>query len=106
MTKTIAALLLFLAYQSFSYGQNAQVSGTLTDNQKAPLMGVNISLNNTIKGTQTNEDGYFELAELQNGTMLYPFPILGLRPEKLNSLLTTINLLTLTLLSFMRVMRF
>ena len=83
MTKTIAALLLFLAYQSFSYGQNAQVSGTLTDNQKAPLMGVNISLNNTTKGTQTNEDGSFELDGLQNGDYVISLSYIGFKTREI-----------------------
>src|SRR5699024_5344436 len=52
--------LLFLA-TSFSYGQQS-VSGYVRDQQtRDPLIGANIMIPNTTKGTVTNKDGYFEL---------------------------------------------
>src|SRR5699024_1801539 len=52
--------LLFLA-TSFSYGQQS-VSGYVRDQHtRDPLIGANIMIPNTTKGTVTNKDGYFEL---------------------------------------------
>ena len=84
MTKTITALLLFLAYQSVLNAQNAQVSGTITDNQKKPLMGVNVSLRNSVKGTQTDENGVFELDGLSNGEYVLSLSYIGFKTREIS----------------------
>lgn len=65
--KSQLTLILILASFSFSFSQIGSVSGTITDNAQTPLMGVNILIKNTSKGTQTDENGNFEISNISNG---------------------------------------
>lgn len=84
MSKLISPFLLFLAFQGFLYGQNASVSGNIIDNRQEPLMGVNISLKNTLKGSQTNENGFFEINGLTNGNYILSLSYIGFRTREIS----------------------
>lgn len=50
------------------------VSGTVTDLQGEPLIGVNVLVKGTNKGTSTGIDGHFSLAEVEeDATTIYFF---------------------------------
>ncbi len=53
--------LLKLCFIVFSTVASAQVIGTITNTQNEPLPFVNILIENTYKGTTSNDDGYYEL---------------------------------------------
>ena len=57
MTKNLLNLFFIL----FSTIVTAQVVGKVTNTKDEPLPFVNILIDNTYKGTTSNDDGYYEL---------------------------------------------
>lgn len=61
--------------------QLKKVSGKVTDEKGEPLMGVNVKLKNSLVGTSTNLDGYYELNLTDtNGTLLFTY--VGFTPQE------------------------
>ena len=77
--KNQLTLLLLLCLNSLAFSQKATVSGTITDNTQTPLLGVNIVLKNSQIGTQTDENGYFEITNLEEGAHTLSLSYLGFR---------------------------
>ncbi|WP_339625807.1 DUF5686 and carboxypeptidase regulatory-like domain-containing protein [uncultured Winogradskyella sp.] len=71
MTKNLLNLL-FIAFSTFA---SAQIIGTVTDQKNEPLPFVNILVENTYKGTTSNNDGYYELnvTDLKTYNLVYTF---------------------------------
>jgi Family of unknown function (DUF5686)/CarboxypepD_reg-like domain len=71
MTKRILSFLFIV----FSTIVSAQVIGTITDQNNKPVPFVNILIENTYKGTTSNDDGYYELniTEPKTYTIIYTF---------------------------------
>ncbi|MEY4133950.1 MAG: hypothetical protein RL386_300 [Bacteroidota bacterium] len=63
MKTFLPAFFLFLFLQAFTSVASAQVkiSGIVRDENKEPLIGVNILIKNSTEGTVTDLDGHFEL---------------------------------------------
>ncbi|WP_047247361.1 TonB-dependent receptor [Maribacter thermophilus] len=74
--------LLLLSHVVFS--QSAQVSGKVTDNYGNPLMGVNILVKKTTKGTQTNDIGAFTITGLANGDHVLSLSYLGFKTREVS----------------------
>lgn len=55
------ALVLFMAFCPFIYGQTKTISGTVTDQNATPLPGVSIVLVGTTTGTQSDFDGNYTI---------------------------------------------
>ncbi|MEO0572210.1 MAG: carboxypeptidase-like regulatory domain-containing protein, partial [Bacteroidota bacterium] len=53
------SLLVVLMCTAVSYGQEKAISGTVTDSDGLPLPGVNIVVEGTSNGTQTDFDGNY-----------------------------------------------
>src|SRR6185503_12493505 len=50
------------------------VSGTVTDNNKKPLAGVTVLIKGTTKGAITNEEGWFQIADVpEKGTLVFSY---------------------------------
>ena len=64
----ILTLLLALVVQ-VSFAQSKTVSGTVTDSDGLPLPGVNIVVDGTTNGTQTDFDGNYSISA-SNGQVL------------------------------------
>lgn len=56
-----------------AFAQNAQVSGTVTDANGAPVVGATVMVDGTNQGTTTNADGRFEVSAPANGTLTVSF---------------------------------
>ncbi len=71
MKGTISAILFFLVIVQ-SIAQRGQVSGVIIDNNNLPVVGANVLIKNTSKGTQTDIDGRFELtlASFENAELI------------------------------------
>ncbi|HEY8897108.1 MAG TPA: carboxypeptidase-like regulatory domain-containing protein, partial [Niastella sp.] len=52
---------LFLLGSQISYGQSRSVTGTVTDEKGAPLLGATVLVKNTKNNVTTNASGQFEL---------------------------------------------
>ncbi|WP_179345278.1 DUF5686 and carboxypeptidase regulatory-like domain-containing protein [Winogradskyella ursingii] len=75
--KSLFAFLLI-----FSSLASAQIVGTVTDTNSEPLPFVNILIENTYKGTTTNDDGYYELNIIEPNTYTVVFTYLGYKTLK------------------------
>src|SRR5260221_3144728 len=75
--KQIACFLLFsicLPLVLNAQSPSLTVSGKVTDSKKNPLIGVSVILKGTARGTTTNENGWFQLADIsENAVLLFSF---------------------------------
>lgn len=78
-TKLNGLLTLLLAFVvHISYAQDKTISGTVTDSDGLPLPGVNIVVQGTTTGTQTDFDGNYTISASEGQVLLYTY--LGLKP--------------------------
>ena len=73
-------LLLFAVCSLTVYGQNAEVKGTVSDDNNETLPGVGVSIKGTTKGTITDIDGNYSIAVSQNETLV--FTLVGMTPKE------------------------
>ncbi len=71
--------LFFLIYYSAAF---SQIKGKITDTNKNPLSFVSIYFNETITGTTSNNDGYYELDANKVGNYTVVFQFLGYKTVK------------------------
>ncbi|MGC1514118.1 MAG: carboxypeptidase-like regulatory domain-containing protein, partial [Maribacter sp.] len=73
-TKLNGLLTLLIALVvHISFAQQKTVSGTVTDSSGLPLPGVNIVVQGTTTGTQTDFDGNYSIAAAQGQTLLFTY---------------------------------
>lgn len=67
--------LLFIFLIAISSSISAQITGNITDQNNNPLPFVNILIENTYKGTTSNDDGYYELniSEPKDYVIMYSY---------------------------------
>ncbi|MBO3117378.1 carboxypeptidase-like regulatory domain-containing protein [Winogradskyella sp. DF17] len=75
-------LLIQLYFFAFSTMVTAQVVGTISDQNKQPLPFVNILIENTYKGTTSNDNGQYELSVTETGKYTIIFTYLGFKTVK------------------------
>ncbi|PKA99041.1 TonB-linked SusC/RagA family outer membrane protein [Flavobacteriaceae bacterium MAR_2009_75] len=67
-------LTLFLAlFVQISFAQNKTISGTVSDQDGLPLPGVNIVVQGTTNGTQTDFDGNYSIQAEQGDVLLFTY---------------------------------
>src|SRR6056297_3169536 len=81
--KTPLSILLLFLFTNLALGQNGTVTGTVKDNNQTPLLGVNVSVKNNTKGTQTNENGTFKINNLENGNYTLLLSYLGFKTREI-----------------------
>ncbi|WP_062058882.1 TonB-dependent receptor [Aquimarina longa] len=86
--KNLLSLLMLLLLSNLAFSQNGTVSGTITDNNLIPLSGVNVYIKNTAKGTQTNENGVFEINDIENGDYIFTISYLGFKTREIKILIS------------------
>ncbi|HMA53871.1 MAG TPA: TonB-dependent receptor, partial [Acidobacteriota bacterium] len=87
LLKTFCAAVLVLASAALAFGQmipTGQLVGTVTDNDKAPLPGVSVTISSPSLmlpqlATVTNENGLFRFFSLPSGTYKVTFELSGFR---------------------------
>ena len=70
--KGLLTLLLVLIVQ-FSFAQEKTVTGTVTDQSDIPLPGVNIVVQGTANGTQTDFDGNYSISANEGDVLLFTY---------------------------------
>lgn len=65
--------LLFALVVQFSFAQTKTVGGTVTDGQGLPLPGVNVLIQGTTTGTQTDFDGKYSLSVETGATLVFSY---------------------------------
>ncbi len=83
MKNLVSTLSIFLL-TNLAVAQTSTVSGTVKDADETPLFGVNVSLKNTINGTQTKENGDFEITNLENGDYTLLISYLGFKTKEIS----------------------
>lgn len=81
--KNLLAIFTLLLLTNIATAQTGKVTGTITDNSQKPLDGVNISVVSTKAGTQTNENGLFEIANLKDGNYTLSVSYLGFKTREI-----------------------
>ncbi|WP_289045888.1 TonB-dependent receptor [uncultured Olleya sp.] len=77
-------LLLTLFLVSFvSIAQSTAIEGTILDNNQSPIIGVNVLIKNTTKGTTSDVDGNFEIKNITNGDYVISFSYLGYKTKEI-----------------------
>ncbi len=78
MFKGVTAFFLFLLSFSFNYCQEgAIIKGKITDENNIPVIGATISDLESINGTITSNDGYFELNVPSNRSIVITISFIG-----------------------------
>ncbi len=73
-------LLLILLFSSNLFAQTKTISGTVTDASNSPLPGVNITIEGSSTGTQSDFDGRYSIMAQQGQTLLFAY--LGFKTKK------------------------
>ena len=72
--------LVLLAVSYISVAQQ-KISGTVTDSNNRPLLGVEVFINELQKGTSTDDNGYYELNKLPNNSIQITYSYLGFETQ-------------------------
>ena len=82
MKKRVSTFLLLLT-TVITFSQNSTIKGVIKDNSKQPLTEVTISVKATTKGAQTNENGEFEIKNIENGNYTLLVSYLGFKTKEI-----------------------
>ncbi|MCF2874644.1 MULTISPECIES: TonB-dependent receptor [unclassified Tenacibaculum] len=93
MKTIMTTVLLFLA-TVVSVAQNS-ISGTVVDNNNESIVGVNVIIQGTDKGVQTDMDGKFEIKNVPSGNFKLVISFIGFKTKVIDA--TASNNLTVTL---------
>jgi iron complex outermembrane receptor protein len=90
-------ICLLLAAQCFA--QTGKLKGIVVDNAKSGLPGVNVMIKNTSAGSQTNESGYFEISNINDGDFVLSISSVGFKTKEVRFTIAQneVDLQTITL---------
>jgi len=74
----------FLVLTNLIFAQNSTINGIITDTEQTPLFGVNVLIKDSVKGTQTDEDGNFEISNLANGDYTLSVSYIGFKTKEIS----------------------
>ena len=80
-------LLLFLSLflSSLGFAQNSgTLKGQVVNSANQPILNVNVALQGTSKGTETNRNGFYELRNVRPGTYTIKFSYVGYKATEVN----------------------
>jgi len=81
--KTKVILSTFLLFSIFSFAQSGSLKGQVTNSSSTTLFGVNTIIKNTVKGSQTDENGAFEIPNIENGDYILSISYLGYKTKEI-----------------------
>ncbi|WP_373518206.1 carboxypeptidase-like regulatory domain-containing protein [Pricia sp.] len=70
---SIVIILVLLLVAPVLYGQEKTVTGTVTDQDKLPLPGVNVLVKGTTNGTQTDFDGNYSISAIEAQILVFSY---------------------------------
>jgi TonB-linked SusC/RagA family outer membrane protein len=73
LIKVAIFMLLQLLFSLWSFGQPSMIRGTVTDENGAPLVGVNVVIQGTTIGTTTNANGEYQIEAGAESTLTFSF---------------------------------
>lgn len=81
--KNLLSTLLLSLTTFITFSQHPKLKGTIKDNSEQALSEVTISVKNTEKGAQTNENGAFEINNIENGNYTLSISYLGFKTKEI-----------------------
>ena len=78
--KNSLLFLFLLLIPSFILAQTGNIQGKVTY-QNQPLPGVNILIEGTAKGSVSDDNGFFRIENIPEGTYSFKFSIIGFKSE-------------------------
>ena len=89
----IKALAIFIYCTQLSFTQTVgKISGKITDKGKnSPLIGANIIITQTQKGTSADEEGYFNLLNVSPGKYSVRFMMIGYESVTVEDVIVSVN---------------
>ncbi|WP_439558220.1 carboxypeptidase-like regulatory domain-containing protein, partial [Dyadobacter sp.] len=82
--KLLLSLSICFLLSSHCFAQSGKLKGTVADISKNALPGVNVVIKNTSTGTQTNESGYFEIANINDGSYVLSVSSVGFKTKEIS----------------------
>ena len=74
MKKELITLFIFIAISLTAFAQECKVSGTIiSDDDRMPIIGANIIVKGTSKGTITDSNGQFSITVQKNQSLLFSY---------------------------------
>lgn len=80
--KILLSIVISLFVSSQCFAQTGKLSGTVLDNTKIGLPGANILIKNTSFGAQTNDAGFFEILNLNDGDYVLSISSVGFKTKE------------------------
>ncbi|MBK8944398.1 MAG: TonB-dependent receptor [Ignavibacteriae bacterium] len=87
--KNFYFLIIILLVSENLFAQFGSIKGKVTDNSNLPLLGANIIIEGTLIGVATDENGFFNIPKIKNGSYFLTASIVGF--TKFKSELIQIN---------------
>ena len=81
MTRLLTIVLLFTVYLNCFSQENSTIQGRITDADQKPLSGVNVLITQLSTGTQSNEQGDFNIENLSAGNYTLTISYLGFKTQ-------------------------
>ncbi len=74
--------ILNLLVVNYASAQQSVIQGTVLDENNQPLVGVNVSLEGTVLGAATDQNGKYRITQVPSGTFTLTFNMIGYQSEK------------------------
>ncbi|SHJ15967.1 iron complex outermembrane recepter protein [Mesonia phycicola] len=87
--KKILSLLTFQLLALAALAQTGNLTGSIKDANETPILGANISINNTSYGTQTDSNGYFSINNIEEGNYILKISYIGFKTKELPLTITS-----------------
>ena len=71
--KKLLLVLFLCSFGLFLHAQETTITGTVTDDDGLPIPGVNVTVKNSSRGTQTDFDGNYSINAAPNETLVFTF---------------------------------
>ena len=82
MKNQLLTLLLFLT-TFLAFSQKSSIKGVIINNSQQPISHVTVLVKNTNNGTQTKENGTFEIDNIENGNYTLSISYLGFKTKEI-----------------------
>ena len=80
--KILLSIVISFLLSSACFAQTGKLSGTVMDNTKMGLPGANILIKNTTLGAQADDTGFFEIANIADGSYVLSISSVGFKTKE------------------------
>ena len=92
VTKLVGAFLLILIPVMGAFAQTGKISGTVRDASSGEtLPGVNVAIDGTTQGAQTDVDGFYNIINVRPGTYTLRVSFIGFATQVIQEVRVNVN---------------